>query len=173
MVDDIIYIPDRIIPKNPHSLTDALGKIPKVRENRQDYNIVMLYRTQLKCYFSDIVIASATKSGSYVELINPFQLIKWRDKTSPDHLYPQFKLFLEDFKKGIFTDIPRITYEGPDDPDIQIIPEQDNQDKETGEQKLQAANHKELPTGIDMVLQKLMDPTMIPDTLNVPESLEN
>ena len=25
-VDDLIYVPDRIIAKNPHSLTDALGK---------------------------------------------------------------------------------------------------------------------------------------------------
>ena len=133
----------------------------------------MLDRTPLKHHFSDIVSASATKSGSDVELIDPFQLINWRDKTPPDHLYPKFKLFLEDFKKGIFTDIPRITYEGPDDPDIQIIPEQDNQDKETGEQKLQAAMHKESQTGIEMVLQKLMDPTITPDPLNVPESLAN
>ena len=33
--------------------------------------------------------------------------------------------------------------------------------------------HKESPTGIDMVLQKLIDPTIIPDPLNIPESLAN
>ena len=74
-VDDIIYVPDRIIAKNPYTLTDVLGKITEVRENGQDYNIVMLDRTPLKRHFSDIVSASATKSGSDVELINPFQLI--------------------------------------------------------------------------------------------------
>ena len=51
-VNDIIYVPDRIIAKNPHSLTDALGKITEVRENGQDYKIVMLDGTQLK----DIVL---------------------------------------------------------------------------------------------------------------------
>ena len=37
-------------------------------------------RTPLKCHFSEIVSASATKSGSDVELIDPFQLINWMDK---------------------------------------------------------------------------------------------
>ena len=126
--DDLIYIPDRIIAKNPHSLMDALGKIMKVRENGQDYNIVMLDGTPLKHYFSDIVSASATKSGSDVELIDPFQLINWKDKTPPDLLYPKFKLFLEELKRGVFTNIPRVTYEGPEHPDFQILPDQDNQD---------------------------------------------
>ena len=133
----------------------------------------MLDGTQLKRHFSDIVSASATKSGSDVELIDPFQLINWRDKTPPDHLYPKFKLFLEEFKKGIFTDIPRITYEGPDDPDVQKVPEQDIQDHETVEQKLQTAKEKESPSGIDMVLKKLMDTTMTPDPLDVPDSFAN
>merc|ERR1712243_255302 len=97
----------------------------------------------------------------------------WKDKTPPDHLYPKFELFLKNSKKGVFTNIPRITYEGPEDPDIHIIPEQDNQDNETGDQCLQAAKHKESPTGIDIVLHKLMDLTIIPDPLNIPESLEN
>ena len=74
--NDLIYIPDRIVAKNPNSLTDALGKITKVRENGRDYNIVMLDGTPLKRYFSDIVSASATKSGLDLELIDPFQLIK-------------------------------------------------------------------------------------------------
>ena len=51
-VDDIIYVPNRVIAKNPHSLTDALGKITEVRENRQDYNILMVDRTQLKRHLS-------------------------------------------------------------------------------------------------------------------------
>ena len=59
----------------------------------------MLDRTQLKHHFSDIVSASATKSGLDVELIDPLKLINWKDQTPPDHLYPKFKLFLEGFKK--------------------------------------------------------------------------
>ena len=65
----------------------------------------MLDGTSLKCHFLDIVSASATKSGSEVELIDPFQLINWKNKTSPDHLYQKFKLFLENFKRGDFTNI--------------------------------------------------------------------
>ena len=99
----------------------------------------MLDGTQLKRHFSGIVSATATKSGLDVELINPFKLINWKDRTPPDHLYPKFKLFLKNFKTGIFTDTPSITYECPDDPDIQLEPEQDDQYHETVEQRLQAA----------------------------------
>ena len=65
-------------------------------------------------HFSDIVSASATKSNSDVTLIDPFQLIDWRDRTPPDHLYPKFKLFLENFKKGLQASTPEITYQDTD-----------------------------------------------------------
>ena len=144
-VNDLIYVPNRIVLKNPHSLTDALGKITKVRESRRDCNIDMLDGTSLKRHFSDIVSASATKSGSEVELIDPFQLTNWRNKTPPDHLYPKFKLFLEKFKNRDFTNISQITSPGlnedhdvqmpqaHEDHDVKVLPEQENQDDETGE----------------------------------------
>ena len=125
------------------------------------------------------------KSGSEVELIDTFQLTNSRNKTPPDYLYPKFILFLEKFKNGDFTNIPQTTSPGPnedhitqmlpahEDHDVQILPEQENQDDETGERRLQAAKQKESPTGLEMVLQKLMDPTIIPEPLNVLESLTN
>ena len=83
----MIYVPDQIIAKNPHSLTDALGKITDIKENGRDYSIEMLDGTILKRHYSDIESATATKSDSDVELINPFQLINWKERTPPDHLY--------------------------------------------------------------------------------------
>ena len=74
-VNDIIYVPDRIIAKNPHSLTDALGKVTGIKDTGRDYNIEMLEGTKLKRHYSFIVNAIATKSGSDVELIDPFQFI--------------------------------------------------------------------------------------------------
>ena len=127
--------------------------------------------THLKRHFSDIVSASATKSGSDVNLINPFQLINWKDKTPPDHLYPKFKPFLEEFKKGISTKVPRIDYEIPENHETQEVPQQEIANCKTIEQRLQAANEKELPAGIDLVLKKLMDTTMTTDPLDIPDSL--
>ena len=71
-INDIIYSPNRTLAKNPHSLTDALGKITELKETRRDYTIMMLDGTQLKGYFSDVVSTTATKSGSDVELIDLF-----------------------------------------------------------------------------------------------------
>ena len=141
--------------------------------------------TSLKHHFSHIVSASATKSGSEVELIDPFQLTNWRNKTPLDHLYPKFKLFLEKFKYGEFTNIAQTTSPGINEDhdvqmlpahelhDVQMLPEHENQDDETGEQRLQAAKQKESPTGLDMVLQKLMDPAVAPEPINIPESLNH
>ena len=41
------------------------------------------------------------------------------------------------------------------------------------EQRLQTAEGKESPAGIDLVLKKLMDTTMTPDPLDIPGSLAN
>ena len=56
--------------------------------------------TTISRHYSDIVSALATKSNSDVILIDPFQLIEWKERTPPDHLYPKFKLFLDNFKDG-------------------------------------------------------------------------
>ena len=84
-------------------------------------------------HFSDIVSASATKSNSDVTLIDPFQLIDWRDRTPPDHLYPKFKLFLENFKKGHQVSIPEIT---PQDSESIIQQNNSEEEMQTGDQRL-------------------------------------
>ena len=133
----------------------------------------MLDGTHLKRHFSDIVSASATKSGSDIKLIDPFQLINWKDKTPPDHLYPKFKPFLQEFKEGISTKVPRITDENSENNEIQEVPQQEIPNSETTEQRSQATDKHEAPTGINLVIKKLMDTTMAPDPLDVPDSLAN
>ena len=106
-------------------------------------------------HFSDIVSASATKSNTDVTLIDPFQLIDWRDRTPPDHLYPKFKLFLENFKKGQQVRIPEITHQGSESTTQQNNSEEDIQ---TGDQRLHQAMSSTSPTGLDALLRKIMDP---------------
>ena len=99
-------------------------------------------------------------------------MINWKDKTPPDHLYPKFKLFLENFKKGIFSNPPSITYEDPVDPNIQL-PEENDQNHETTEQGLKDAKEKGSSSKMDMVLKRLMDTTVTPDPLHIPDSFAN
>ena len=112
----MVYIPDRLLAKNPHSLSDALGRIKKVLPSQRDYNITLLDGTTIAHHYSDIVSALATKANSDVTLIDPFQLIDWRDRTPPDHLYPKFKLFLENFKNGHQVNLPAVTYQETQEP---------------------------------------------------------
>ena len=165
-VNDLIYVPDRIIRKNPHSLTDALGRITKVKEGGRDFQIEMLYGTSLKRHFSDIVSDSATKSGSEVELIDPFQITDWRDKTPPDLIYSKFKLFIEKFKRNIFTQENQVS-------DIEVNadrePDYEELRGDTGDQRVQKAIQKKYPAKLDLVFKKLMDPGMTPDPIAVPK----
>ena len=62
--------------------------------------------TTISRYYSDIVSALVTKSNSDVTHIDPFQLIDWKEQMPPDHLYPKFKLFLDNFKDGGQTPFP-------------------------------------------------------------------
>ena len=99
--------------------------------------------------------ASAQKSNTDVMLIDLVQLIDWRDRTPPDHLYPKFKLFLEDFKKGHQVSIPEITHQGSESTTQQNNSEEDIQ---TGDQRLHQAMSTTSPTGLDTLSQKEMDP---------------
>ena len=131
-------------------MTDALGRITKVKEGGRDFQIEMLYGTSLKRHFSDIVSDSATKSGSEVELIDPFQITDWRDKTPPDLIYPKFKLFIEKFKRNIFTQENQVS-------DIEVNADRDPDYEElqgdTGDQRVQKASQKKYPAGLDLVLK--------------------
>ena len=52
---------------------------------------------QSKPKFSDKVSASATASQSEVTLIDPFQLVDYKTRIVPNHMYPQCKLILDKF----------------------------------------------------------------------------
>ena len=108
--NDLIYVPDQLLVKNLHSLSDALGRIKEILPSQRDYAITLLDGTTIACQYSDIVSALATKANFDVTLIDPFQLIDWKDRTPPDHLYTKFKLFLENFKNGHQVNLPAITY---------------------------------------------------------------
>ena len=119
-------------------------------------------------HFSDIVSASATKSNSDVMLIDPFQLIDWKDRTPPDHLYPKFKLFLENFKKGLQTSTPEITHQDVDKP---MQPTNSEEEMQTGDQRIHQAVDNPSPTGLDELLQKIIDPHIQSQQLDTPKSL--
>ena len=98
-IRELVYIPDRLLKKkHPNSLRDALGKIKEIANTGRDYIIEMVDGETLKRHYSDLVSASVTKNQSDITLIDPFQLVDYKTKIIPDHLYPKFKLLLDKFK---------------------------------------------------------------------------
>ena len=52
---DLVYVPDRLLLKNPHSLSDALGRISVILPSQRDYSIILLDGTKITHHHSDIV----------------------------------------------------------------------------------------------------------------------
>ena len=128
----------------------------------------MLDGTILIRHYSVIVSALATNSNSDVTLIDPFQLIDWRDRTPPDHLYPKFKLFLDNFKKGHQVSLSEITHQSSQEAD-QLYNSED--EAQTGDQRLHQAMSSTSPTGLDTLLQRVMDPNTQLELLEKPKNL--
>ena len=107
----------------------------------------------LKRHFSDLVSATATKNQSDVTLIDPFQLIDFKTRILPEHLYPKFRLQLDKFK----SQNPSV--------DITDIPDDSNQDQEdddnppdlTGDQRVDRAIENNDPSGADVLLRRIIE----------------
>merc|ERR1711890_222340 len=97
-IGELVYLPDKLLKKHPNSLRDAIGKIKEISKSGRDYIVEMLDGEKLKRHYSDLVSASATKNQSDITLIDPFQLVDYKTRIIPDHLYPKFKLLLDKFK---------------------------------------------------------------------------
>ena len=107
----------------------------------------------LKRHFSDLVSATATKNQSDVTLIDPFQLIDFKTRILPEHLYPKFRLQLDKFK----TQNPHV--------DITEVPDDYSQDQAdddhppdlTGDQRVDRAMENDNPSGADALLRKMVE----------------
>merc|ERR1712080_291036 len=86
-VEDLVYVPDRLLRKHPNSLRDALGKIKEVTHTGSDYLVEMLEGETLQRHFSDLVSATVTRNQSEIALIDPFQLVDYKTRIIPEHLY--------------------------------------------------------------------------------------
>ena len=136
--------------------------------SQRDYSIILLDRTTITRHHSDIVSALATKTNLDVTLIDPFQLIDWKDRTPPDHLYPKFKVFMENFKEKYQTNLPEITSQETQE----TAPTSDNEvGTQAEEQGLQPDLCHPESIGLDTLLKRLMDPNTQPEPLDKPKLL--
>ena len=124
----------------------------------------------IKRHFSDIVSAYATKNQSDVTLIDPFQLVDYRNRVIPDQVYPHFQLIMDNFKtqgEGDQIDMP--TLEGPEDPP-DFHQELSQDELLTGDQRVERALASEDPQGPDKIIKDLMRNNN-PEEIEYPQDL--
>merc|ERR1712041_43257 len=144
-IGDLVYIPEKLLKKHPNSLRDALGKIKEISSSGRDYTIEMIDGGTLKRHFSDLVSASATKNQSDITLIDPFQLVDFKTRILPEHLYPKFRLQLDKCKDQN----PNIDI--TDEPDENSIHSQHMQEP-TGDQRVERAMESDNQNGTDEII---------------------
>merc|ERR1712112_621954 len=107
----------------------------------------------LKTHFSDLVSATATKNQSDVTLIDPFQLIDFKTRILPEHLYPKFRLHLDNFKTQNpdvdITDVPEDSQQTQEDDDLPL--------DLTGDQRISRAMESNNSSETDVLLRKIME----------------
>merc|ERR1712240_377107 len=152
-IGDLVYIPGRLLKKHPNSLRDALRKIKVISNSGRDYTVEMIDGGTLKRHFSDLVSATATKNQSDVTLIDPFQLIDFKTRILPEHLYPKFRLQLDKFKsQNPSVDITEV----PDDPQQTQEDDEFPQDL-TGDQRINRAIEGDNSSETDVLLRRIME----------------
>ena len=120
----------------------------------------------LKRHYSDLVSASATSNQSDVKLIDPFQLIDFKTRILPEHLYPKFRLHLDNFK----TQNPDVDLtETPENPQQAQENDEIPQDL-TGDQRVDRAMGSNNSNGTDVLLRRIME-SGHPERIEYPTDL--
>ena len=128
---------------------------------------------ELKRHFSDIVSASATTNQSDITLIDPFQLVDYKTRILPDHMYPQFKLIIDKFKENDqevdFSEIPIL-----EDQESNTYSQQEYEKEQetiiTGDQRVEGARTSEHHHTSDEILRTMMENTN-PEIIEAPQDL--
>merc|ERR1712089_33121 len=167
-IGEMVYIPGRLLKKHPNSLRDALGKIKEVLCSGRDYTVQMIDGTILRRHYSSLVSATANANQADVKLIDPFQLVDFKTRILPEHLYPKFRLQLDKFKDQN----PNI--------DITEIPDETSQDQAdinhsqelTGDQRVNRAMDNNIPSDTDVIIRKMVA-NVSNETINFPPDLRD
>ena len=172
-IGELVYVPDRLLKKHPYSLRDALRRIKEITNTERDYIVEMIVGETLKRHYSDLVSASVTKNQSDITLIDPFQLVDYKTKIIPDHLYPKFKLLLDKFKnqnKQKQMDLSELPIQPEQEPNSQIPLEED--ECQTGSERITKAMKSNISHGTDATIRSMMQNTN-PENIEFPTDLRD
>ena len=166
-IGELVYIPDRLLKKHPNSLRDALGKVIEVASTTRDYVVETLDGETMKRHFSDLVNANVTKNQGEIMLIDPFQLIDYKTRIVPDHLYPKFRLHLDKFKNT--TD--EVHLDAPTQQDDTLNTDETDE-FQTGNERIAKALETGDPNRTDKVIRNMLQNNKQED-IELPADLRN
>ena len=97
---ELVYIPDLIKAKNPHSILGALAKVKATVDNR-NFECVLLNGNSVTRHVSALVSTRANISNTMVQNVDPFQLPQVSDIILPNEVISDFDANLPKFTDDI------------------------------------------------------------------------
>ena len=94
----LVYLPDRLLRKNPNSIQEALAYIINIEPGGRNYVVKTLDGRILSRHLTVLVDAKANRLEQSVQVIDLFQLPNWQEAILPDDLIVKFDLFLDKFR---------------------------------------------------------------------------
>merc|ERR1711873_317590 len=129
----------------------------------RDYTVQMVDGTILRRHYSSLVSATANANQADVKLIDPFQLVDFKTRILPEHLYPKFRLQLDKFKEQN----PNI--------DITKVPDETSQHTQhtqepTGDQRVERAMENSNQNSTDEIIRQMVS-NVSKEAINFPANL--
>ena len=89
-INEIVFVPDLLIQKNPHSLMDSLARV-KDTHDFTTYSLTLLNKKVITRHVSQIVSTNANFNTSRFQSIDPFQINYVEEVWTPEDFRVKFK----------------------------------------------------------------------------------
>ena len=91
-VGDLVYLPDKLLRKNPGSIKESLAYIIRCLDGGRNYLVKMLNGQILTRQLSNLVSANASKNQLEAQVIDPFTIVDWKQAHLPEDFNAKFDL---------------------------------------------------------------------------------
>ena len=97
-IGQLIYLPDKLLRKNPNSIKEALAYIINIDTGGRSYLVKTLDGQILTRHLSALVDTKANRLEQKAQVIDLFQLPSWQEAMLSDDFTVKFDLFLDKFR---------------------------------------------------------------------------
>ena len=109
-VGQLVYCPDLLIQKNPHSMIESLAKVKRTLDGR-NFELELLNKKRITRHISALVPTRANHNLTQTQNIDPFQIINCEEVIVPSQVSSKFGLNLQQFDEDGHNDDENVDHD--------------------------------------------------------------